>query len=38
MAAIRVGNAAMAEKLMHDHILCGREALARMEARAAKQA
>ena len=38
MAAIRAGDAARAEKLMHDHILCGREALARMEAKAAKQA
>jgi hypothetical protein len=26
-------DAAKAEKLMHDHILCGREALARMEAK-----
>jgi DNA-binding GntR family transcriptional regulator len=31
MAAIRARDAASAEKLMHDHILCGREALARME-------
>jgi DNA-binding GntR family transcriptional regulator len=33
MAAIKAGDAASAEKLMHDHILCGREALARKEAR-----
>lgn len=32
MAAIKAGDAASAEKLMHDHILCGREALARKEA------
>jgi DNA-binding GntR family transcriptional regulator len=31
MVAIKARDAASAEKLMHEHILCGREALARME-------
>ena len=41
MAAFENGNAEQAEKLMHDHLLSGREALARMkeqEAQAAKVA
>ena len=38
MAAIKAGEATMAGKLMHDHILRGREALARMEARASSPA
>ena len=38
MAAIKAGDATRAEKLMCDHILCGREALARMEARTPKLA
>lgn len=41
MAAIKAGDAAQAEKHMHDHLLSGREALARMkeqEAQAAKVA
>jgi DNA-binding GntR family transcriptional regulator len=32
MAALESGNAGQAEKLMYDHLLSGREALARMEA------
>ena len=38
MAAIKAGDATRAEKLMCDHILCGREALARMEAKTPKLA
>ena len=38
MAAIKAGDAVSAERLMHDHILRGREALARMEARASSPA
>jgi DNA-binding GntR family transcriptional regulator len=38
MAAIEGGDAALAEKLMHDHLLSGREALARMDSKAAKAA
>ena len=38
MAAIKAGDATMAGKLMHDHILRGREALARMGARASSPA
>lgn len=38
MAAFENGNAEQAEKLMHDHLLSGREALAKMDAKAAKAA
>lgn len=38
MAAIAAGDAAGAEKLMHDHLLSGREALARMEAASSAKA
>jgi DNA-binding GntR family transcriptional regulator len=38
MAALEARDAARAEKLMHDHLLSGREALARMDARNAKAA
>lgn len=38
MAAFKAGDAAKAETLMHDHLLSGREALVRMDAKAAKAA
>jgi DNA-binding GntR family transcriptional regulator len=38
MAAFEGGDVAGAEKLMHDHLLSGREALARMDAKVAKVA
>ena len=38
MAALEAGNAANAEKLMHDHLLSGREALAKMDAAAPSKA
>jgi len=38
MAALAASDAGKAEKLMHDHLLSGREALARMDAKAAKAA
>jgi DNA-binding GntR family transcriptional regulator len=38
MAAFENGNGEQAEKLMHDHLLSGREALAKMDAKAAKAA
>ncbi|MCK6390231.1 MAG: GntR family transcriptional regulator [Azonexus sp.] len=38
MAAMAAGDAAGAEKLMHDHLLSGREALARMEAASSAKA
>lgn len=38
MAAFENGNAEQAEKLMHDHLLSGREALAKMDAKNAKAA
>ena len=38
MAAIKAGDATEAEKLMYDHIVCGREALAKMDAKAPKVA
>jgi DNA-binding GntR family transcriptional regulator len=38
MAALEARNGATAEKLMHDHLLSGREALARMEAAAPPKA
>jgi len=38
MAALEAGDAAKAEKLMHDHLLSGREALVKMDAKAAKAA
>lgn len=38
MAALEAGNAANAEKLMHDHLLSGREALAKMDAAPPKAA
>ena len=38
MAALATSDAGKAEKLMHDHLLSGREALARMDTKAAKAA
>ncbi|WP_153147527.1 GntR family transcriptional regulator [Dechloromonas sp. H13] len=38
MAAFEAGEGARAEKLMHDHLLSGREALAKMDSKAAKAA
>ena len=38
LAAIEAGDAAKAEKLMHDHLLSGREALAKMDAKQSKAA
>lgn len=38
LAALEAGDAAKAEKLMHDHLLSGREALAKMDAKQAKVA
>lgn len=38
MAAIKAGDADLAEKQMHDHLLSGREALARMKAQEAQAA
>jgi DNA-binding GntR family transcriptional regulator len=38
MAALEAGNAVHAEKLMHDHLLSGREALAKMDAAPPKAA
>lgn len=38
IAAIEDGNGELAEKLMHDHLLSGREALAKMDAKNAKAA
>jgi len=38
VAALSAGNAVEAEKLMHDHLLSGREALAKMEAKLEKAA
>ena len=38
LAAIGAGDAAKAEKLMHDHLLSGREALAKMDAKQSKAA
>jgi DNA-binding GntR family transcriptional regulator len=38
MAALAAGNAVNAEKLMHDHLLSGREALAKMDAAPPKAA
>jgi len=38
MAAFAAGDGAKAEKLMHDHLLSGREALARMDSKATKAA
>lgn len=38
MTAIERGDAALAEKLMHDHLLSGREALAKMDSKVAKAA
>ncbi len=38
IAAIENGNGELAEKLMHDHLLSGREALAKMDAKNAKAA
>lgn len=38
LAAMLAGDAVKAEKLMHDHLLSGREALARMDAQAQKTA
>ena len=38
MAAIKAGDATEAEKLMYDHIVCGREALAKMDSKAPKVA
>lgn len=38
MAALAAGDANAAEKLMHDHLLSGREALARMDTKAVKAA
>lgn len=38
MAALAAGNAVSAEKLMHDHLLSGREALAKMDAAPPKAA
>lgn len=38
MGAMAAGDAARAEKLMHDHLLSGREALARMDGKTARPA
>ncbi len=38
LAAIEAGDAVKAEKLMHDHLLSGREALAKMDAKQSKAA
>ena len=38
MAAFEAGEVAKAEKLMHDHLLSGREALAKMDSKATKAA
>jgi DNA-binding GntR family transcriptional regulator len=38
MAAFKAGDATKAEALMHDHLLSGREALVKMDAKAAKAA
>lgn len=38
MAALEAGDAIKVEKLMHDHLLSGREALVKMDAKAAKAA
>jgi DNA-binding FadR family transcriptional regulator len=38
MAALSSSDASRAEKLMHDHLLSGREALAKMDAKAPKAA
>ena len=36
LAALEAGDAVKAEKLMHDHLLSGREALAKMDAKQVK--
>jgi DNA-binding GntR family transcriptional regulator len=38
MAALEAGDGAAAERAMHDHLLSGREALARMDAKGSKAA
>jgi DNA-binding GntR family transcriptional regulator len=38
MAAFEAGDAAKAEKLMHDHLLSGREALVKMDIKNSKAA
>ena len=38
MAAFEAGEGAKAEKFMHDHLLSGREALAKMDSKAVKAA
>ena len=38
MSALAASDAGKAEKLMHDHLLSGREALAKMDAKTAKAA